>query len=152
MALQQLFGRELAVIEFDFLEKINSIEEWNGGFYEIFKWLGDVEEEYLCEEGLHVLLLNDNQIFFKEVGETKVKIHTNNFTIKPEAKKQLIVIYSTKEASDASKEKRTKFVDLFLAFLKEKHIESRIVHDHFMPQLKEQIELEKIIEILIGVK
>jgi len=152
MSVQQLFGRELAVIEFDFLEKINSVEEWNDDFFDIFKWLDDVEKEYLYDGHLHVILLNDNQLFFKEVGEKKIKIYKNSFIVNPKEKKQLIVIYSARDMSNQSRESRTRFIKLFLKFLEEKSIESRVVHDQFMPQFGDHLELVKIIEILIGVK
>jgi len=151
MSVQQLFGRELAVIEFDFLEKINLVEEWNDDFFDIFKWLDDVEKKYLYDGHLHVILLNDNQLFFKEVGEKKIKIYKNSFIIKPKEKKQLIIIYSTRDVSIQSRN-QTRFIEVFLKFLEEKNIESRVVYDQLVLQLGDHIELEKIIEILIGTK
>ena len=152
MSLQQLLGKKLAAIEFDFLEEIHSIEEWNDDFFDIFKWLDNVEKEYLHDEHLQVILLNDNQIFFKEIGKKKIKIYKNSLTIKPKENKQLILIFSTNNIANHSKEKRTRFIELFLKFLEEKNIVSQVIDEQFTLQFEDNLELEKIIEILIGVK
>ncbi|MCL1989829.1 MAG: hypothetical protein FWG67_02960 [Defluviitaleaceae bacterium] len=91
--MQHLLGEKLAVIEFDFLEKMHLIEAWIDDFFEIFKWLDAVEDEGLYDEHLHVTLLNANQMFLKERGEQKVQIYENRLAIKPEEKNSSLLFF-----------------------------------------------------------
>jgi hypothetical protein len=45
--MQNLLGEKLAVIEFDFLEKMKFVEAWNDSFFNIFKWLDVAEKKKL---------------------------------------------------------------------------------------------------------
>ncbi|MCL1990149.1 MAG: hypothetical protein FWG67_04585 [Defluviitaleaceae bacterium] len=141
----------LATIEFNFLEQLQFVKEWNNHLFEIFKWLDEVEDKLFKHNQLHVILLNDDHIFFKKKGEKKIGIYQNSLTLKPEVSKQLIVICSEREISNQVKNSITTFIESLLRFLKEKKIESQVLPESYMTQLSESLAVEQMIEVLIGI-
>lgn len=141
----------LAVVELDFLEQLQVVKEWNDHLFEIFQWLGKVEDTLLRHNQLHVFLLNDDHIFYKKRIEKKIGIYPNFFTLKPEDSKQLIVVCSNKEISKQIKDSIAVFVDALLEFLEDKKIKNQILPESCVPQLSESLAIEKMIEVLIGI-
>ena len=141
----------LAMVEFKFLEKLQFVKEWNNLFFEIFRWLDEVEGSLLQHNQLHAILLNDDHIFYKKKGERKIGIYQNFLNLKPEVSKQLIVICSKKEVSNQVKNMINTFVESLLKFLKERKIKSQVLSSSYIPQLNESLAVEEMIEVLIGI-
>ena len=141
----------LAMVEFKFLEQLQSVKEWNNSLFEIFLWLDQIECDLLLHDLLHVILLNDVHIFFKKRGEKKIGIYQNFLTLKPEISKQLIVICSKKEISYQVKHLIPKFIESLLKYLDEKKIKNQLLPNGFLPQLNEFLAVEQMIEVLVGI-
>ena len=146
-----IFKKPLAMIEFNFLERLQSEGGWNTHFFEIFQWLDEVEDELLYHNQLKVILLNDDQIFFKKRGEKKIGIYQNFLNLKPEASKQLIVTCSKKEISNQIKNQITTFVESLLKFLEDRKIKNQVLPKSCIPQLNDSLAVEQMVEVLIGI-
>ena len=141
----------LAMVEFNFLEQLQFVKGWNNHLFEIFQWLDEVEDRLLQHNQLQVILLNDDHIFFKKKGEKKIGIYQNFLTLKPEISKQLIVTCSKREVSKQVKDSITKFIESLLKFLEERKIKNQVLPKSCMPQLSESLEVEQMIEVLVGI-
>jgi len=146
-----ILEKPLAVIEFNFLEQLQFLKEWNNHLFEIFQWLDEMEGILLQHDQLHAILLNDDHIFYKKKGEKKIGIYQNILTLKPEVSKQLILICSKREISSQVKNLITTFIEALLKFLKERKIKSQVLPVSYMLQLNESLAVEQMIEVLIGI-
>ena len=146
-----ILGSPLAMVEFSFLEQHKSVEGWNNSLFEIFQWLDEMENTLLQHQELQVILLNDEQIFFKKRGEKKIGIYKNSFSLKPKVGKQLIVTCSENEKSNQVKDLITTFTESLLKFLEEKKIKNQVLSKSSTASLGGSLAVEQMVEVFIGV-
>jgi len=89
--MEHFLGNIVASIELSLLESFRQLEEWNDNLLLLFNWIADMEVKGLINENLCVVLLNEDKIFYKEVGAKKINIHTSPYQIRPIKKEQQTV-------------------------------------------------------------
>jgi len=145
--MENLLKKKLATVEMSFLEHFHDIDSWNSGIFDIFNWLDDMEKEIEELKQIHVTLLNDGQVFYKEHGKRSIDIYENSWDIKPGASKQICVVL--KNEKNENQEFINHFISLLIQFLTDNKI---TYHDNFETKqiVKESWSIVKIIEVKIG--
>lgn len=146
--MEKLFGNKLAVVEFDFLERVGTVEEWDSRFFELFKWIDDVEKNHEQSVDLHFMLFNDQVIFYKERNRERIGIYENQLPITPPKKKQLLTVCFNQTKMD--QERTEIFTANLLTFLQEAKIKNHVLMEKNFGKLQKPFVIQEAVVVSFG--